>query len=136
MLRKKITYTDYDGVERKEDFDFHINKAELAALNLRYKGGLQAMLEYMVKCDDNNGLINFVEEIILMSYGIKIPGGKQFKKSPEIREEFKQSEAYSVLFMELLGSAEATAEFVKGILPRDLNPDLNPQAQLDVVGNN
>lgn len=135
MLRKKITYTDYDGVERTEDFDFHISKAELAGLNMKYKGGLQAMLEYMVKCEDAHGLITFIEEIILMSYGIKMPGGKQFKKSTEIAEEFKQSEAYSVLFMELLGDAEATATFVKGIIPRDLNPDLNPAARLEVVNN-
>ena len=29
MLKKTITYTDYDGVERKEDFYFNLNKAEL-----------------------------------------------------------------------------------------------------------
>lgn len=123
MLRKTIEYTDYNGAPRKETFDFYINKAELASLNLKYKGGMKEMLEYMAKSEDGDGLVKFIRELILMSYGVKEPGGKRFIKTQELRDEFEQSEAYSNLFMSLLGSAEATAEFVKEILPADLNPD-------------
>lgn len=123
MFRKPIEYTDYNGVRRKETFDFYINKAELAELNLKYKGGLKEMLEYMVKAEDSAGLVKFIRELILMSYGVKEPGGKRFIKSKEQSDAFAQTEAYSELFMSLLSSAEATAEFVKQILPADLNPD-------------
>lgn len=140
MLRKVIKYTDYNGVEREESFDFYINKAELAEMNLKYKGGLKEMLEYMAKCEDGDGLVKFVKELILMSYGVKEPGGKRFMKSQELRDEFEQSEAFSELFMSLLGDAEATAEFAKGILPKDLNPaaathktTINEQPALSVV---
>ena len=81
------------------------------------------MLEYMAKSEDGDGLVKFIRELILMSYGVKEPGGKRFIKTQELRDEFEQSEAYSNLFMSLLGSAEATAEFVKEFLPADLNPD-------------
>ena len=123
MLRKTIKYTDYNGMSREEGFDFHINKAELASLNLKYKGGLKEMLEFMARSEDGDGLVKFIKEIILMSYGVKEPGGKRFMKSEELRNAFEQSEAFSELFMSLLGDADATAEFVKGILPKDLNPD-------------
>lgn len=134
MLRKVIKYTDYNGVERNESFDFHINKVELASLNLKYKGGLKEMLEYMTKCEDGDGLVEFIKELILMSYGVKEPGGKRFKKSQELRDEFEQSEAFAELFMSLLNDAEATAEFAKGILPKGLNPDSDTQ-ELQAVEN-
>ncbi len=124
MLRKTIEYTDYNGAHHKENFDFHINKAELAELNLKYKGGMKEMLEFMAKVEDGDGLVKFIKELILMSYGVKEPGGKRFIKTKEQREAFEQSEAYATLFISLLGDADATAEFVKGILPKDLNPDI------------
>lgn len=132
MLRKEIEYTDYNGVHRKESFDFYINKAELASLNLKYKGGIKEMLLYMAKCEDGDGLGEFIKELILMSYGVKQPGGKRFMKSQEIRDEFEQSEAFSELFIMLLGDADATANFVKGILPSDLNPG-NEQPALNPI---
>lgn len=39
MYKKTITYTDYNGVERKEDFYFNLNRAELTKLELSKDGG-------------------------------------------------------------------------------------------------
>ena len=49
MLKKTITYTDYDGNERTEDFYFNISKAELTELQFSVKGGLKNILEKAVK---------------------------------------------------------------------------------------
>lgn len=40
MLEKVITYTDYDGNERKEKFYFNLTKAELTEMELSMREGL------------------------------------------------------------------------------------------------
>ena len=40
MLKKTITYTDYNDNERTEDFYFNFSKAELTEMELSTVGGL------------------------------------------------------------------------------------------------
>ena len=42
MLKKTITYTDYNGNSRTEDFSFNLNEAELAEMVVSVDGGLTA----------------------------------------------------------------------------------------------
>ena len=58
------------------------------------------------------------KDLVLKSYGEKSADGKRFIKTPEISEAFSQTEAYSVLFMELATDADAAAAFVNGIIPK------------------
>lgn len=120
MLKKSITYVDYNGVERTEDFYFNLSKAEVAEMELSIDGGLSQMLENIVKSKDNKQIIAIFKDIILRSYGEKSPDGKRFIKNDEIREAFSQTEAYSELFIELALNEEAAANFVNGILPANL----------------
>lgn len=117
MLKKTITYTDYDGNERTEDFYFNLTKAEVAEMEMSYTGGMVKMLEKIVAEQDSKRIIEIFKDLILMSYGEKSPDGKRFVKSQEIRDSFSQTEAYSDLFMELATDAEAASAFVNGILP-------------------
>ena len=71
MLKKTITYTDYDGNERTEDFYFNISKAELAELEYSVKGGLKKMMEKAVAEKDGPRIIQYYKEIILIFYGVK-----------------------------------------------------------------
>ena len=120
MLKKSITYTDYNGTERTETFYFNISKAELMEMELGTTGGYAEMLQRIVDTQDAPSLIKIFKDLIFKAYGIKSPDGKRFIKSKELSEEFAQTEAYTVLFMELATNAEAGAEFVNGILPQDL----------------
>ena len=45
MLKKTIKYTDYNGVERTEDFYFNITKAEAIEMEMTTTGGMSAMIE-------------------------------------------------------------------------------------------
>ena len=54
---------------------------------------------------------------MLAAYGKKSPDGRRFIKNNEIREEFTQTEAYSIIFMELATDADKAAEFINGIIP-------------------
>lgn len=120
MLKKSITYTDYNGTERTETFYFNISKAELMEMELGTTGGYAEMLQRIVDTQDAPSLIKIFKDLIFKAYGVKSSDGKRFIKSKELSEEFAQTEAYTVLFMELATNAEAGAEFVNGILPQDL----------------
>lgn len=120
MLKKTMTYVDYDGLERKEDFYFNLTRAEVAQMELSVNGGLKQFLENIIQLDDRPKIIEEFKKLITMSYGKKSPDGKRFMKSQEILDEFVQTEAFSDLFMELATDANSAAEFVKGILPKNM----------------
>ena len=117
MLKKTVTYTDYNGVERTEDFYFNLTKAEVAEMELSTDGGLEAMIRRVVAEKNNKAIVKIFKELVLKSYGEKSPDGKRFVKNDAVREAFSQTEAYSDIFMELATDADAAAAFVNGIIP-------------------
>lgn len=127
MLKKTITYTDYNGLERTEDFYFNLSKAELVKMELGTAGGLIVAMNKIVNEKQAPSLIKMFEDLVLGAYGEKSPDGKYFTKNDEVRERFKCTEAYSNLFMELSQDAEATADFIKGIIPSDLADEVSKQ---------
>lgn len=120
MLKKTINYTDYNGAERKEDFYFNLTKAEVMEMELSTTGGLAESIKRIVAAQDQPAIIKVFKELILKSYGEKSPDGKRFIKSPELSEAFSQTEAYSILFMELATDDNAGAKFINGIVPADM----------------
>ena len=125
MLKKKITYTDYDGNERTEDFYFNLTKAEVVDMETGVDGGMQKMLEKIVAEKDNRRIMETFKEIVARAYGEKSADGKRFVKSHELSEAFMQTEAYSELFMELLTNATSASVFINGILPQELAKGAN-----------
>ena len=123
MLKKTIAYTDYNGVERKEDFYFNLSKAEILEMEMSTVGGLAEMINKIVTTQDAPAIIKIFKELILKAYGEKSADGKQFIKSKELSNAFSQTEAYSVLFMELATDADAASKFVNGIVPADAVSD-------------
>ncbi len=125
MYKKEITYTDYNDNTRTESFYFNLNKKELAALELSQKGGFEAYINYIVNAESGEEIMATLEKIILMSYGVKSVDGKSFMKTPEVTDEFKYSEAYAELFMELVTDADKAAEFVNAIIPSDIRDQVS-----------
>lgn len=125
MLKKTITYTDYDGRERTEDFYFNLTKAELIEMDFSAKGGMQKLLEQITETNDRKRLIELVKDLILRSYGVKSEDGRRFVKTKELSEEFSQTEAFSELFMEVGTDDGAAVAFVKGILPQGLAAEVD-----------
>lgn len=120
MLKKTVTYVDYNGVERTEDFYFNLSKAEVAEMEMSVEGGYSKMLEEIVKSNDNVRIVELFKRILLQSYGEKSADGKRFVKSKELSEAFSQTEAYSEIFMELALDEKAAADFINGIMPANL----------------
>lgn len=120
MLKKTITYTDYNGVERTEDHYFNLSKAEIMEMEMGTTGGLAEMIKKIVAAQDAPAIIKIFKDLVLKAYGEKSADGRRFIKSQELSEAFSQTEAYSQLFMELATDAEKGAEFVNGIVPSDM----------------
>ena len=83
-------------------------------------GGLDAFIERIVAERDQKKIISLFKEIIVKSYGQKSLDGKRFIKTPEVVEEFTQTEAYSDLFTELALDAEKGAAFFNAIIPANM----------------
>lgn len=129
MLKKTITYTDYNDKERKEDFYFNLSQAELTEMELSATGGLAESIKKLIDAEDFQSIVKILKDIILRAYGEKSADGKRFIKSEELSTAFSQTEAYSILFMELATDADKAGEFVNGILPANLAKQLpnNPE---------
>lgn len=123
MLKKTISYTDFNGEQRKEDFYFNLTKAELMELELSKSGGLTGYIEKITNAQSGPEILSLFKELILLAYGEKDPEGKRFIKSDAIREAFSQTEAYSELFMELVSDDTAAANFINGIVPADISAE-------------
>lgn len=133
MLKKTITYTDYNGVQRTEDFYFNLTKAELMEMEMSTNGGFAEMVTKIVNSQDAPAIIKIFKDLVLKAYGEKTADGKRFVKSPEISEAFSQTEAYSILFMELATDADAATKFVNGIVPADINTSNVDMSQFGLV---
>lgn len=115
---------DYNGVEITEDFYFNLNKAEIMNWHLTTVGGLRELIEKIINSKDQTEMIRLFQELIDKSYGEKTADGKRFRKLDDngrpLYIGFKEKEAYSVLYMELITDDRAAAEFVNGIIPNDI----------------
>lgn len=120
MLKKTITFLDFNDNTVVEDFYFHLSKAELIQLEVESPGGLEKMLKDIIDAEDGAKIIALFQKILLMTVGKKSADGKNFVKSQEVVDYFKYSDAYSELFMELSTQAGSAAQFIEGVLPAKL----------------
>lgn len=124
MLKKTITYETFDGEEVTEDFYFHLSKADLVELEMSKKGGLEEWLKRVIASQDGKAIMEEFKNLIMMSVGERSEDGKRFRKDVQLRHNFRDSPAYDVLFMELITNADKAAEFVNGIIPRNLEQQM------------
>lgn len=111
MFKHEISYTDFNGQERTEDHYFHLSLPELTRLEAEIGEELEPYINRLVADADVKKLLDFLERILLTSYGKKSTDGRSFMKNREIREEFEYSQAYAELFEDLLTSPDLAKEF-------------------------
>ena len=124
MLKKTITYTDYDGMQRTEDFWFNLSKTELTKLDAELPGGVLGVLRKIIDKKDRKALVDFIETLILRSYGEKTLDGKRFVKTPDMAEEFMQTPAYDELFMSILSDTDSQTSFINGVIPQSMAKEI------------
>ena len=124
MIKKTVTYTDFNGTTRTEDFYFNLTQAELVEMEVGVSGGMKEMLEKIIAEKDQRRMFEYFKEMVIKAYGVKTPDGRGFEKSDKIRNSFAPTEAYSIIFMELATNTEKAIEFVNGIIPQiEENPE-------------
>lgn len=134
MLKKTVTYTDYNGVERTEDFYFNLTRSELMEMHLTTEGGMDEKINNIIKAKSQSELEKLFKEILLKSYGKKSPDGRLFMKNDEIRAEFEASPVYDELYMKLFTDENAAADFVNGVIPQ-VQQNANPAMQMAATAN-
>lgn len=131
MLKLTETYTDYNGVERKEDFYFNLSKAEIMEMEMGTTGGLAEQIQKIVDSKEVPRIIAIFKDLVLKAYGVKSDDGKRFMKvrpdGSRYADEFAETEAYSTIFMRLATDSEEAAKFVNGIVPSDLAKQLEKE---------
>ena len=129
MLKKTITYIDYNDQKRTEDYWFHLTKSELIELDASNEGGLETTIRKIIKETDTKRIVELVKNLVLKSYGEKSADGKRFVKSKEAAEAFMQTEAYSQLFVDLISDPDQMTAFFKGIIPQDVREQADKMAK-------
>lgn len=120
MLKRQITYQDFDGNDVTEVFYFNISKPELIELEVEYGTSFASMIQGIIDAEDNKRLLEEFKRIVLLAYGVKSEDGKRFVKSDALREDFQSHAAYIALYMELATDEEKAGQFINGIMPPDL----------------
>lgn len=142
MLKKTIKFQDLDGNYVEEDFYFYLSPGALIELELGREGGLSDHLRKIIGVDEEGNqigkpkggeIIAAFKEILRNACGRRSPDGRRFEQNEEIWLSFLQSDAYSVLIMELCTDAEASAEFIKSIMPKKLADKMSDAKTLSVV---
>lgn len=133
MFVKKIKYTNFAGETREEEFFFHMSKTDIVQWQYSVNGGIDELFRKVINENDQSSLISLVTDLIHRAYGEKSVDGKRFEKKRnghDLADDFEQTAAYDVLFMELISSSEAASEFINGIMPPDLVAQIDAAPKL------
>lgn len=134
MIKETVTYKDYNGTERTEDFYFNFTTAELAEMQLEVDGGFEDKIRQIVNANDTSKIIKiFKDTIFLRSYGKKSDDGRRMIKNQDVLDEFVESPAYSILFMKYATSADALSEFINNVIPEEVKTQFASVAPDKVV---
>lgn len=145
MLKKTITYEDYDGRIRTEEHMFNLSQAEIIKwLMTTGEYTLDQVLTRLSEEVNGKEIMEIFENLIHLSYGRKSLDGKRFEKNEELWKNFYETEAYSTLFMELVTDGVKAAAFINGVIPKSLaesvqkamadNPEGVPDVMKDYTG--
>ena len=124
MLKKTVTYTDYNGVERTEAFYFHYNEAEILDMEMSTEGGFAERIQKIIDAKDQISLMQVIKKFVIDAYVVKSEDGKRFIKNDAVRTEFLESPAYSQIWMELVMDDEIAADFINNVIPSGIKEKL------------
>ena len=116
MIKKTVTYIDFDGKSVTEDFYFNLTTTDVMKLEVSERNGFFEAMEKIVAAESGAEIIAGFERIVLLSYGAKDAQGRFYKNQHET-DVFAASPAFSEIFMEMATNAEAGGQFVNQIVP-------------------
>lgn len=125
MLKREITYEDFEGNPVTDVYYFNMTRIEWLEFNAEFDGGMEGVFKRIIETKDLNGVVSTLKKIILAAYGVKSDDGKRFIKNPQVREEFTQTPAFDVLFMDVATNDNAALNFIQGIMPKEFRAEFD-----------
>ena len=120
MIKKTVTYEDYNGEMRTETFYFHFTEAEILDMEMSTEGGFAERIQRIIDAKDQSALMKLIKKFVIDAYGVKSPDGKRFIKDNEVKAAFLECPAYSDIFMDMVTDDKLAAEFVNGVVPKNM----------------
>lgn len=126
MRKEVISYVDYNGTERSEEFYFNLTRAECIKIHNQTPGGLSAVLEKIVKANDAGVIQATFEDLLGRSYGVKSEDGRRLVKGRNLEHfvAFQETPAYDELICKLISVPGYAAEFFNDVIPTEQIKDL------------
>lgn len=120
MIKKTVTYTDYNGEERTETFYFHYTEAEILDMEMSEEGSFADRIQRIIDAKDTTALMKLIKKFVIDAYGVKSEDGRRFIKNDEVKAAFLESPAYSDIFMDMVTDDKLAAEFTNGVIPNTM----------------
>ena len=125
MFSRTFEYKGYDGQTRKETWWFNLSESELLKMELGSVGGLNGLMNRMLREEHPEKIVDTFEKIILGAVGERSSDGRRFlKRNGAVAEDFRETPAYDQLFLELVSSGDAFATFLKGAIPDEVRANI------------
>ena len=127
MIKETISYENFDGEKRTEDFYFHISKVDITRLNLKSKTGtFKGDLEELLKDKEHNGeeMLDYIMLFIETAYGKRSADGT-FYKDKDAARAFINSDAAAELVVDLMNSADKLRAFIRGVMPKNASDSVH-----------
>lgn len=137
MLKKTVTYVDFNEENQVEDCYFNLTKTELMEMAMDLPEAISdsvgddpskmdedKAVNKLMETLGSKGILNFIKELVLKSYGVKSEDGRRFIKVDEngkpLSVEFAQTMAFEAIMDEFMSNDLAASEFVNGVIPASL----------------
>lgn len=127
MFEREFTFEGFDGKTYKDTWGFYLSKADLLEIQLGTFVGLDQLMKRLIETKNGKEIMEIVKEIIMKSVGHTSPDGRKFLRNEELREEFRQTDAYSQLFTELVTDPEKVLDFIFGAVPKDIGDKMREE---------
>ena len=131
MFSRTFKFKGYDGKDHEETWWFNLSEDELFKLELGNLGGMNGMMNKLLREEKPGELVDVFERLILGAVGERSVDGRKFVKRckpgmpwGEVAEDFRETRAYEQLFIELVSSGEKLAEFLRGAIPDEVREAL------------
>lgn len=148
MLKKTITFTNFDGEEATVDAYFNLTKTECVDLNLEYEedGGLIGRLKRMIEDrKDKDSIpqkpaVDFVRLLVDRAYGVRPADDpnafiKEDDNGVPLIRKFKQTLAYDAYVYGLLTGEYSLDEFASSAMPKVTEEQMaEAQKQIEAEG--
>lgn len=140
MIKKTITFEDFDGEKKTKDFYFHMNQVEFSKLNGEVPGGIEHRIQEIIADKDEDAMLRLIDMLVSRSYGERDSEDGGFTKigrnGRPLYEKFVNTSAYDNLIIELIQSENAIVKFLTGIMPNEVQVRLNEEYKKRQAGEN